>query len=131
MSLHLPTLALLVTIGLVAGVASGLFGIGGGVLIVPALVYLAGFSQHAATGTSLAILLPPVGLAAVIEYYRHGNVDLQSAMVIAVAVFIGGGIGAAVAHQLPGPYLRLWFGCFVVALGLYLVIGALRRLSWI
>ncbi len=62
---------LFVLIGAVLGIVSGLFGIGGGVLIVPALVYLAGFSQHRATGTSLAILLPPIGLAAVVEYYRH------------------------------------------------------------
>ena len=67
-----PSVVLLLFIGGVSGIASGLFGIGGGVLVVPALVYLAGFSQHRATGTSLAILLPPIGLAAVVEYYRHG-----------------------------------------------------------
>ncbi|MGD2093085.1 MAG: sulfite exporter TauE/SafE family protein [Candidatus Aminicenantes bacterium] len=122
---------LLLMIGLVSGVASGLFGIGGGVLIVPGLVYLAGFSQHAATGTSLAILLPPVGLAAVIEYYRHGNVDLKAAFIVAAALFVGGWFGAVIANRIPGPYLRLAFGIFVVALGLYLVFGALRRLSWI
>src|SRR6185295_5410711 len=69
------SLLTLVLIGLVSGLASGVFGIGGGVLIVPGLIYLAGFTQHRATGTSLAVLLPPVGLAATIEYYRHGNVD--------------------------------------------------------
>jgi uncharacterized membrane protein YfcA len=59
--------------------------------IVPALVYLAGFSQHRATGTSLAILQPPIGLAAVVEYYRDGNVDLRAAIIIAVAMFLGAG----------------------------------------
>jgi uncharacterized membrane protein YfcA len=107
------------------------FGIGGGVLIVPALVYLAGFSQHSATGTSLALLLPPVGLAAVVEYYRHGNVDLRTAFIAAIGLFVGAGIGAVLANHLKGPYLRLAFGLFVVGLGLYLVYGALRRLSWI
>ena len=67
-----PPLLLLIGIGLAAGVLSGVFGIGGGVVIVPALIYLAGFRQHVATGTSLAVLLPPVGVAAVVEYYRHG-----------------------------------------------------------
>ena len=127
----LSSITLLLMIGFISGIASGLFGIGGGVLIVPALIYLAGFSQHAATGTSLAVLLPPVGLAAVIEYYRHGNVNLKAAMFVAIALFVGGWFGAVVANHVSGPYLRLAFGIFVVALGFYLILGALRRLSWI
>jgi len=125
------SVVLLLLIGAVSGIASGLFGIGGGVLIVPALVYLAGFSQHRATGTSLAILLPPIGLAAVIEYYRHGNVDLRAALIIAVAVFFGGWVGAIVANRVSGPALRLAFGTFLVCLGCSLIYGALSRLGWI
>lgn len=121
----------LLVIGLISGVASGLFGIGGGVLIVPALVYLAGFSQHAAIGTSLAILLPPVGLAAVIEYYRHGNVDIKAALIVAVALFFGGWIGSVIADHVPEIQLRLAFGIFVVMLGIYLITTALRRMFWI
>lgn len=74
------TVMLYIAIGLVAGMLSGVFGIGGGVVIVPALIYLAGFSQHRATGTSLAVLLPPIGLAGMWEYYRHGNVNVRAAM---------------------------------------------------
>lgn len=129
--MSLSSITLLLIIGFVSGIASGLFGVGGGILIVPGLIYLAGFSQHAATGTSLAILLPPVGLAAVIEYYRHGNVDWIAAAIVAVALFIGAWFGAAIANQVAGPYLRLAFGVFVVAMGFYLVFGALRRLSWL
>ena len=125
-----PPLFVLIGIGLVAGLLSGVFGIGGGVVIVPALIYLAGFRQHMATGTSLAILLPPVGIAAVVEYYRHGNVNLYAALVIAVTVTIGGWFGAVLANRLAGPYLRLAFGVFVVTLGISLIIGALRRLGW-
>jgi uncharacterized membrane protein YfcA len=121
---------LLLAIGLAAGLLSGVFGIGGGVVIVPALIYLAGFTQHRATGTSLAVLLPPIGFAATWEYYRHGNVDIAAAMIIAAAVFVGGWVGALVANQTSGPYLRLAFGTFVVALGIYLMIGAFRRLGW-
>lgn len=124
-------LYLLVVIGLSAGVLSGIFGIGGGVVIVPALIYLAGFRQHVATGTSLAVLLPPVGIAAVAEYDRHGNVDLRAAMVIAITLAAGGWIGAIVANRMAGPYLRLAFGIFVVSLGVYLMFGAARRLAWI
>jgi uncharacterized protein len=125
-----PTV-LFVLIGLAAGVLSGGFGIGGGGVIVPALIYLAGFTQHRATGTSLAVLLPPIGLAAMWEYYRHDNVNVRAAMVIALAVFVGGWLGAVVANRVSGPYLRLAFGIFVVMLGLSLMVGAFRRLGWI
>jgi uncharacterized membrane protein YfcA len=124
----LPTLVL---IGLVSGLASGVFGIGGGVLIVPGLIYLAGFTQHRATGTSLAVLLPPVGLAATLEYYRHGNVDFRAALIVAALVFVGGWLGALLANRVAGPYLRLAFGIFIVALGVSLVVGAFKRLGWI
>jgi uncharacterized membrane protein YfcA len=126
-----PSIILLLLIGGLSGVAAGLFGIGGGVLIVPGLVYLAGFSQHRATGTSLAVLLPPVGLAATIEYYRHGNVDLRAALIVAAALFAGGWLGAVFGNALSGPYLRLAFGLFVVGLGISLVYGALKRLGWL
>ena len=79
---------ILIAIGLLGGLAAGSFGIGGGILLVPALAYLAGFTQHKATGTSLAVLLPPVGLAAAWEYYRHGNVDVSAAIVLAACLFV-------------------------------------------
>ena len=126
-----PSSLLFVAIGLVAGVLAGVFGLGGGVVIVPALIYLAGFSQHRATGTSLAVLLPPIGFAAMWEYYRHDNVNVRAAMIIAAAVFVGGWVGAVVANRVSGPYLRLAFGVFVVVLGLSLMVGAFRRLGWI
>jgi uncharacterized membrane protein YfcA len=126
-----PSVVLVLGIGLAAGVLSGVFGIGGGVIIVPALIYLAGFRQHSATGTSLAVLLPPIGIGAMWEYYRHGNVNLRVAMIMAVAVFGGGWIGAVVANRVAGPYLRLAFGLLVVVLGISLIFGAARRLGWI
>ena len=107
------------------------FGIGGGVVIVPALIYLAGFTQHRATGTSLAVLLPPIGVAAMWEYYRNGNVNLHAAMIIAAAVIAGGWVGAVIANRVSGPYLRLSFGVFVVILGVSLIAGAFKRLGWI
>jgi hypothetical protein len=68
-----------VIIGVLGGTTEGFFGVGGGIVIIPALIYWVGFSQHMATGTSLAVLLPPIGLAAAYEYYRHGNVDVRAA----------------------------------------------------
>ena len=122
--------ATFVVIGSLGGISAGLFGVGGGIVIVPALIYWAGFSQHMATGTSLAVLLPPIGLAATLEYYRHGNVDLRAAVILALAMFFGSWIGAVAANHMQGPHLRLMFGLFVCALGVYLVYGAGRRLGW-
>jgi uncharacterized membrane protein YfcA len=119
-----------VLIGALAGVAAGLFGVGGGIVLVPALIYWSGFSQHLATGTSLAVLLPPIGLAATLEYYRHGNVDIRAAVFLAAGLFTGAWVGAYLANQVKGPHLRLSFGVFVTVLGIYLVHGALRRLGW-
>ena len=107
-----------------------MFGIGGGIVIVPALIYWAGFLQHKATGTSLAVLLPPIGIAATVEYYRNGNVDLRAAMIIAASMLIGAWGGAILAHQMKGPHLRLFFGLFVSGGGVYLVYGACKRLGW-
>ena len=122
---------ILIAIGLLGGLAAGSFGIGGGILLVPALVYLAGFTQHKATGTSLAVLLPPVGLAAAWEYYRHGNVDVSAAIVLAACLFVGAWIGAFMANQLSGPWLRLCFSLFVCGLGLFMLHGASKELGWI
>lgn len=117
---------LLVVIGLFAGLAAGFFGIGGGVVIVPALTLLLGFGQHQAVGTSLAVLLPPVGAAAVYEYYKNGNVDLKAAVVIALTLFIGGWFGAKVANGLSDATLKISFGVFLICLGIYTVHKGLR-----
>ena len=122
-------IAVMLVIGLFSGIASGMFGIGGGVIIVPALIYLAKFSQHAAIGTSLAILLPPVGLLAVLEYYRHGNVDLKAALIVAIAFMAGGWIGANLANHMSGHFLKLIFGIFVVGIGGYLVFDAVKPMT--
>jgi len=124
-----PSAALLLFIGSIAGLLSGVFGIGGGVVIMPALVYFAGFDQHRATGTSLAILLPPIGLAAAVEYYRHGAVDIRAALIVAVGVFVAAWLGAMVANRLPGNYLRLGFGLFVIGLGVSMVVSAVRAIG--
>ena len=124
-----PSVLVLAAIGAVAGLTAGVFGLGGGILIVPGLMYFAGFSQARATGTSLAILLPPVGLAATIEYYRHGNVDFRAAIIIASCLFVAGGLAAVFANRFNGPYLRMAFGLFVVGMGIAIVYDAMRRLT--
>ena len=109
----------LVLIGLGAGMSSGLFGIGGGVLIVPGLVYFLDFPLHRAIGTSLAVLLPPIGAAAVYAYYRAGQIDWRAAVILAITIFIGAWIGAKVATNLSAYWLRNLFGVFLIGLGCY------------
>jgi uncharacterized protein len=85
---------------------------------------VAKFSQHAAISTSLAILLPPVGLWAVLEYYRHGNVDFKAALIVAIAFMAGGWIGAHLANHISDSLLKLLFRIFVVGIGGYLIFDA-------
>jgi uncharacterized protein len=100
-------------IGILAGVLSGLVGIGGGTMIVPALVYFVGFNQKMAQGTSLAVLLPPSGALAFWQYYRTGNVDLRMAALIFVGLLLGGWVGGRWAQQIPTEDLRKGFAIFM------------------
>jgi uncharacterized membrane protein YfcA len=110
-----------VVLGIAAGIVSGLVGIGGGVLIVPALIFFFGMSQHMAQGTTVAMLVPPIGLMAAWVYYKQGYVDIPAAALIALG-FIAGSIGGArIAVTLPGPILQKVFGVMVVLIGLKLV----------
>ena len=77
---------------------------------MPALIYFLGFSQHKAIGTSLVILLPPVGLGAVIEYYKDGNVDLKAAILVALSLFIGAWLSSDYASKITGSTLKFLFG---------------------
>lgn len=104
-----------VLIGLGAGVLSGLFGIGGGVVIVPALVFLAQMAQKTATGTSLAALLLPVSALGAWEYYKTGSLDVRAALLIAPGLAIGAFLGAKIALQLPSRELQRAFALFLVA----------------
>ncbi len=94
---------------MVAGVLAGLVGVGGGIVIVPLLIYFFGMDQHTAQGTSLAVLLPPTGFFAFMQYYRAGHVDLKVAALIIVGLLIGGWVGGGWAQQLSGPILRKGF----------------------
>jgi uncharacterized membrane protein YfcA len=123
------SLPILVLIGLSAGLTAGLFGVGGGLIIVPALIYLVGFSAQKAIGTSLAVLLPPVGLGAFLEYYRHGNVDVRAAVAIAVSLFAGAWLSASLANQLDHVKMKILFGGFVVLMGIYTIVEALIERS--
>jgi uncharacterized membrane protein YfcA len=92
---------LLTIIGLVVGFFGGMFGVGGGVILIPALVYIIGMEQHTAQGTSVAILLPPIGIIAAYNYYRAGHVNIKYAIIIAITFVIGSYFGSKLAVSLP------------------------------
>ncbi len=114
----MTNILLYLLLGLVAGCLSGLIGIGGGVLIVPVLVFWFGMSQHEAQGTTLALLVPPIGLLAAWTYYKQGYVDLKIATFICVGFFIGGLLGAKLATGLSNAVLSKVFGGAILALAL-------------
>jgi uncharacterized membrane protein YfcA len=112
---------LYILLGVVAGIFSGLIGIGGGIIIVPALVLLFGLSQHTAQGTTLALMVPPIGLLAALAYYKQGFVDLKIAAFICVGFFIGGLFGAKFALGIPETILKKIFGIVLLAVSIRMI----------
>jgi hypothetical protein len=108
---------MILLVGLAVGVVSGVVGIGGGVLFIPALIWLLGMDQHKAQGTSLGALLAPVGIFAFMEYYRKGNADLRVGLLLAAGFLEGGYFGAAGAQYIPEVWLRRIFAITLVAIG--------------
>jgi len=97
-------------IGLAGGVASGLLGIGGAIIMVPALVFILGFSQHTAQGTTLIAMIPPIGILAAIQYYKAGHADIKTAAIIAALFIIGALLGSKLALKLDAHTLKKLFG---------------------
>jgi uncharacterized protein len=123
--MDLTTWMLLLAIGLIAGLASGFVGIGGGMIIVPALVFGLGLSQHMAQGTSLAMMIPPIGILAVMSYYKAGAVQVQYAAILAVTFVLGAWLGSKWALKLNPTLVRFVFGVFMA-----LAAGRLIIKSW-
>jgi uncharacterized membrane protein YfcA len=119
----IQTMLLLLLIGLFAGMLSGLIGLGGGIIIVPALVYILSFSQHQAQGTSLGVLLLPVGILAVMNYYNKGFVDIKVVAIISIAFVIGGWLGSKIALSLPQETIKKIFA-------IILIYTAIKMLGW-
>jgi len=115
------TVFILIAIGLMAGVFGGLFGVGGAVIMIPALVYFLSVDQHTAQGTSLAVMLPPIGLFAAYNYYKAGQVNIWYALIIAAAFMIGGYFGSMIALKLPEQLMRKIFGVFLLLTALKLI----------
>jgi uncharacterized protein len=108
---------IILLVGLIVGVVSGVVGIGGGILFVPALIWLLGMNQHKAQGTSIGALLLPVGLFAFFEYYREGNADIRVAALLAAGFLVGAYFGAVGAQHIPEIWLRRSFAVTLVVIG--------------
>src|SRR5690348_9075747 len=114
---------LYILLGVIIGALSGVVGIGGGIIIVPALVYLFHMSQHKAQGTSLGALLAPIGALAFWQYYKSGNVDVSAAIAIAFGFLLGGYFGGMWAQNIPEIALKRTFGALLLLIGARLVIS--------
>ena len=114
---------LYILLGVIAGILSGLIGIGGGIIIVPALVLLFGLSQHSAQGTTLALMVPPIGLLAALAYYKQGFVDLKIAAFVCIGFFIGGLLGAKLAIGIPETILKKMFGAVLLIVSVKMILG--------
>jgi hypothetical protein len=116
-------IALYLAFGLVAGILSGLLGIGGGIFVIPGLVLLMGFSQKMAQGTTLAMMVPPIGLLAAWAYYSKGYVDLKVAGLMCIGFFIGGFFGAKFATALSGVTLSRIFGAAMLVVSIKMILA--------
>ncbi|MEZ4937234.1 MAG: sulfite exporter TauE/SafE family protein [Crocinitomicaceae bacterium] len=117
------TIIILVFIGVAAGILSGFVGIGGGVVIVPALIYFFGMSQMEAQGTSLFLMLPPIGILAVMNYYRTGNVNVWYGIIIACTFVIGGYFGSKISLRISPSTVKIIFGTFMLYVAFKMILS--------
>jgi uncharacterized membrane protein YfcA len=117
------TLVVLILIGIAAGVLGGMFGVGGGLIIVPALMLALNLGPKEAQGTSVAVMLPPIGILAAMNYYKAGYLDIKYALVIAVAFIFGGWFGSKLAISLPVDIMKKLFAGFMMITALKMFFG--------
>lgn len=117
----MSNIVLYLVLGLLAGTLSGLIGLGGGTIVIPALVFLFGFTELQAQGTTLALMVPPIGILAALTYYRQGYVDLKAAALICIGFLFGGLFGAKIAVGLPNIILQRLFGIFLFLVSLRMI----------
>lgn len=113
-AMDIQTVLILAAVGICAGILSGLVGVGGGIIIVPALVFFLGFSQKMAQGTSLGILLLPIGILGVMQYYKQGYIDMRVVAIVSVAFLFGGYFGSKIALSLPEETVKKIFAVVMI-----------------
>jgi len=120
-NMDMQTILIVILIGIAAGTLSGLVGVGGGVIIVPALVYFIGFSQKTAQGTSLGLILLPVGILGVLQYYKQGHIDVKVVGMLAIGFLIGGYLGSRIALNLSQETVKKIFAVVMVLVALKMI----------
>ena len=117
----LTEIGIVLLVGLITGVASGTFGIGGGIIIIPALIFVLGFSSHMARGTSLAMMLPPIMLISVWNYHKEGYVDFKVAGLLITTFLIGSYFGSKYSTAIPDAYMKKAFGIFLFLISIKMI----------
>jgi uncharacterized membrane protein YfcA len=120
-TMSISTFIILIIIGLLAGILSGLVGVGGGILMIPLLIMLLGLTQHQAQGTALFAMLPPIGILAAMNYFKQGYVKWEYAVVIALTFVVGGYFGSKLSLSLPPQTVRRVFGVIMLIGGIKLI----------
>jgi uncharacterized membrane protein YfcA len=119
----MTTVIILLCIGLLAGILSGMVGIGGGIVIVPALIYFLGYSQHQAQGTVLFMFLMPIGILGVYNYYQAGHIETRTALIIACTFVVGSFFGSKISIAMDQTTLKRVFGVIIFLLSLKMIFG--------
>ena len=116
--MDIQTILIIILVGIAAGILGGLVGVGGGIIIVPALVYFIGFSQKTAQGTSLGLIMLPVGILGVLHYYKQGHVDFKVVGILAIGFFVGSYYGSKIALSLPQETIKKIFAILMVLIAI-------------
>ncbi len=119
--MSIANLIILIVIGILSGILAGVFGIGGAVLVIPALVFILGLSQHDAQGTSLAFMLPPVGILATWNYWKAGHVNWKIALVLSLTFVVGAYFGSQLSINISDKMLRRVFGVLMLAIAIKMI----------
>jgi uncharacterized membrane protein YfcA len=123
MKMSVSVLLLLIAIGIITGAVAGMLGIGGAIIMIPALVFLVGLSQHDAQGTSLAVMLPPIGIIAAYNYYKVGHVNIKFALILAATFLIGSYFGSKFALTVPQNVLKKIFAVLLLLVAARMLIS--------
>jgi uncharacterized membrane protein YfcA len=126
MKMDVSTWFILIAIGMLAGILSGFIGVGGGIIIVPGLMYFLGMQQHMAQGTSLVLMLPPIGILAAMNYYKAGEMNISYALIIAAAFIVGGYFGSKLSLKLSPVTVKFFFGIIMLYVSVKLISGSFK-----
>ena len=112
---------ILIIVGILSGILAGVFGVGGAIIVIPALIFILGMSQHEAQGTSLAFMLPPVGILATWNYWKAGNVNWKVALILSLTFVVGAYLGSHISINIPDKMLRKLFGGLLILIALKMI----------